>query len=448
MRSRAVVMVAVWLVACNGTSTGNPFDDDGEEPTGHAGEEGGDCEREASELAGVDAVSPLGFSAADVLAFSAGLHETAIRWQPSRIASYGPETGEHALSLRVTHAGGEARYVEYSEAEDDLHAGEEPAIDREPCESLNAVEVDVEVEVTTDGGALDERATATLHATSTRWATLRIPLDADELGGEFAVTETRPAGYRLVQLALEFGLSPLGLRGTFGGVFEMRTADAVSAGAGGPLATIGADESCDDGGLPVAIDDALEGMSGQDALDRVNQLATLSATWRDGTTTTVALQLAHDGAGVCALLEPGSAFDPTTAGTLRLRGTLAAQSEDQRLDASWPVVVQATPAETGGLGDVSVSLDEQAIGAIAGSELAAVSGVSGLDGTGYDSVSIGLRLELAAGGGASGELAVNGFHNADCPTAPPEPQPGGGSGSPGCPGATLVEIESLTMSDR
>jgi hypothetical protein len=447
MRSRAVVVwVAAWLLACNGTSTGNPFDDD-ETPT-HGGEEFGDCDRDPSELAGVDAESPLGFSAADLLAFSAGLHETTIRWQPSRIASYGPETGEHALTLRVTHAGGEARYVEYREAEDDLHGGEEPAIDREPCANLNAVEVDVEVEVTTDGGALEERKTAALRASSTRWATLRIPLDAEMLGGEFAVTETRPAGFRLVQLALEFGLSPLGLRGTFDGVFEKRSADAITAaGGGGPIATIGADASCDDGGLPIAIDEPLEGMSGQDALERVNQLDALPATWRDGTATTVAFELVHDGMDVCALLEPGTAYDESTPGTLRLRGTLEARSEDQRLDASWPVVLRAVPAEGGGVGEVSIALDDQAIGAIEGSDLAAVSGIQDVDGTDYDSVQLGLQLELPEGAGASGQLAVNGLLHADCPTAPPQPEPGGGSSSPGCPGATIVEIESLTMSE-
>jgi hypothetical protein len=446
MRTSVVVAMMAWVAACNGTSTGNPFDDGnlgpGEETGGHAY---GNCDSEETTLDSVDAQTPLGFTAADVLAFAAGEHQTTIRWQPSELASYEPESGEHALTLRVTHAGGELRFVEYREGESN---GQEIGLAAlEPCSSHNAIEIDVEIEVTTDGGALDERVAGTLRASIINWATLHIALDPDELGGDFRITETRPAGFTLVQPTLDFGLSPLGLRGTFDGVFEMRNDDAVSAAGGrGPLATIGDEASCDGGGLPIAIDEALSGMSGQDAVDRVDQLTAMQGTWGDGSRTDVRLELVHDGESVCAIFERSYLLNVTEAGTLRFRGTLEATSDDARLDARWPVVVDAAPAEGGGLGTVSIALDVEKIGAIAAADLPTVSGVQGIDGAGYDSLQVSMMMELDPDTGTSGEFRAQGLHFADCPTTPPQPQPGGGSSSPGCPGATFVELASLSLS--
>jgi hypothetical protein len=301
--------------------------------------------------------------------------------------------------------------------------------------------------VTTDGGALDERVSGTLRASIRNWATLHVALDTDELGGDFRITETRPAGFTLVQPALEFGLSPIGLRGTFDGVFEMRNDDAATAAASrGPLATIGDEASCDGGGLPIAIDEPLSGMSGQDAVDRVDQLTAMQGTWGDGSSTDVSLELVHDGQSVCAIFERSYLVNVTEPGTLRFRGTLEATSGDARLDARWPVVVDATPAEGGGLGTVSIALDVEMIGEIAAGDLAAVSGVQDIDGAGYDSLVVSMMLALDPDAGTSGEFRAQGLHFADCPTTPPQPEPGGGSGSPGCPGATFIELASLSLS--
>ena len=127
MRTSVVVVMAAWLLACNGTSTGNPFDEDDEGGGETAGHAYGHCDSDETALDSAEAETPLGFTAADVLAYAARLHETTIRWQPSELASYAPESGEHALTLRVTHAGGELRYVEYREGESDGREGGEIA---------------------------------------------------------------------------------------------------------------------------------------------------------------------------------------------------------------------------------------------------------------------------------------------------------------------------------
>lgn len=72
------------------------------------------------------------------------------------------------------------------------------------------------------------------------------------------------------------------MHGSFSGVLEMPTKDAVSAGAGGQLAVIGDDASCDDGGLPIALDQALGEMSAQDVLDLVAAVQGVTRPTRGG----------------------------------------------------------------------------------------------------------------------------------------------------------------------
>ena len=108
-------------------------------------------------------------------------------------------------------------------------------------------------------------------------------------------------------------------------------------------------------------------------------------------------------------------------------------------------MVDAAPAAGGGLGAVQIALDLEAIGPIAAAELATVTGLQGVDGSGYDSLQMSMMLALDPAAGTSGQLLVQGLHFANCPTAP-QPQPGGGVGTPGCPGATFVELASLALS--
>ena len=389
-----------------------------------------------------------------MLAFAAGAHATTIRWQPSNVVSYGPESGAHGLQLEIAYTGGAVRSVSFTEKKSD---GREPAIANvgrdtpATCESLGALEIEVEVAVTSDGGALDERMRGTLFATSPLWAALVLPLDLDELGGAFAISDL-PAGVEPVQVALEFGLSPLGVRGELSGVLQQQSGGATSALAHGPFATIGDVAGCEGGGLAIAIDDEVGGLRAQAGLDAVAALGPQQATWRDGVTTEVTLQLSDDRGPVCALLEP-NLLAANEGPLLRLGGRLVANSKDARLAADWPVTIEVRSDQRGELGGVSVSLDHKGLESIRGEDLARVYGVPQLQPqlSGFDGYQVAMELALAieqARTQARFALRINGLRYADCARMPepqPEPRPGedGASSSPGCPGAQITELESL-----
>ena len=86
-------VLALCAVGC-GTSSGNPIDgDDSDRPMDERAEGGQatdnqyGCESHPEPVEGSDTVTPLGFSADDILAFAAGTHETTIHWQPSDLRS-------------------------------------------------------------------------------------------------------------------------------------------------------------------------------------------------------------------------------------------------------------------------------------------------------------------------------------------------------------------------
>jgi hypothetical protein len=471
-RSTVAWLLALALgtnAACAGTSAGNPIAGKGGTQTGNGdlASTAGQCDAKPSTLASLTASTPLGFSAADVLAFASGSHETSIRWQPSDFAMFAPESGKHALHLKLTPKGNKPRYVKYSDrTSNDGGAGLLIDIAGPDCKSLDALEVDVTLEIKSDGGALDEKLDGTLRASATNWATLHVDLKADMLGGGFKLVSTKPAGFKLVQLAVDLGLSPLGLRGSLSGVLEMHTGNAstsaasgtstggVSTAGGGALALIGA-EGCDDGGLPIALDHALRGFSGQDVLDLVNGLPKLDGVWKDGTKDPLRVSLEHRDGAVCALLAADDAWvTDTVPGTLRLHETLHMSGGDGRLDASWPVVVAGKPDAKGALSQVSIALDSALVAEPTADNLESVYGIHGVDATSYDGVQVSFSFDLMAGDSApsaSGKLDVAGLKLADCAKNPPAPMltpdvtPNGSSASsPGCAGADLVPLESLS----
>jgi hypothetical protein len=461
---RRATWIFVLLAACAGTSAGNPVDGSG---GGAAGEGGGNgtaagtglCDAKSTALASLDAKSPLGFSAADLLSAAGGSHDTSIRWQPSDFVSYAPESGTQGLHLTITpKADPKPRFVSYTQSMSS--GGAEPAIAGPSCESMNAVELDVTVKVTSDGGALDEQVDGTLRASGDQYATLHLVVKAGMLGGGFHVLSTKPAGFQLTELQIDLGISPLGLRGSLSGIFEMQTANTATTVGGGSgtgsaaasaglLARIGA-EGCDDnGGLPIAIDRALQGFSGQDAVDLVNALPTLDGTWQDGAGARVSLQVEPGNGPVCASLDPSAQWiDASVPGTLWLHAKLHASTDDGRLDAMWPVTLAAVPDADGALQSVVIGLDGAALDQATAGNLESVYGIHGVDASSYDSVQVTLSLQVTPGDpapSATGMLQVSGFTLADCAKNPaPTPPPDASAGSsPGCAGATITPLSSL-----
>jgi len=405
------------------------------------------CDAVPETLNGLASETRIGISPAQILKFAEGVHDTKIRWQPSETATYAPETGEHDIQITVTHTDGEARLVEY---ETKKSTGEQVLTDDisfSDCASLATVEVDVQVTIKSDGGALDESLTGTLRARSKSWATLSLPVEVDRLGGSFKIVSTKPAGITLIQAAIELAFSPVGVSGSFGGLFEMRSADAIGIGAGGTLAAIGDDASCDGGGLPIALDDALGEMSAQDALDLVAAVQSAKVKWRDGTSPAATLELVHDGASVCAILDPALLSGPNAPGMLRFGARLRVTSDDGRLDGDLPVTVEATPAKDGTLGQAAIALGGPSLIEATATNLESEFGIHGIDAATYDGVSVALELQVEAPETAprlTGTLKVNGYLEPTCPPPPKDLS----MGTPGCPGAAITELEVGTFSSE
>lgn len=138
----------------------------------------GGCEEEITILAGVDASSPLGFSAAEVLEVAVGEHASPMLWgaglsDPMVTVEFGPEAGEGKLTVDVAYNGGEVRYVKST-----AKGGEE--FDGGYQECFDRLEVDVDVHVASSGGALDESFSAPLQAMIPRIATLSRRIAVDE----------------------------------------------------------------------------------------------------------------------------------------------------------------------------------------------------------------------------------------------------------------------------
>jgi hypothetical protein len=435
------------LCACgDGTSTGNPTT----EPPGNLG--GGEtaggsanCKVTSATELGLDAESALGFTANDVLAFVEGTHEETLRWYPQDGFSYAPESGEHALTVQITRDGA-PRFTKYTRASNgSLGEIALAGVDGEPCS--DAIEIDVEVLVKTDQGALDETFPATLIVRNDKAVSIYHRFKEDKAQGSFVVTNVNLANARVVQLALSIQLTRYSMQGNFTGIVEQRLGEGPTAGVSAgssrnPIASWGA-QDCSYHGTPVPRSAAVDGVSGDDALALVNRTRNATVTFSGGAASKATLSFSALSEHACAVLDDGYASFGG-AGSIYLRATLRIQSEDGRIDGTWQVGLTAKRGESGALSEVQVTFDDAQI-AQPGS-LVARYGIHGIDESRFDNVSANLTLKASPEATLDGELAVTGFTNTPCmPVVTMGPN---GGGSSGCPGAqqTAAALARITAS--
>lgn len=434
--------------ACNdaGTSTGNPAPldggDRGSETDNGGGLAGGYCKAgEATPLA-LDEDSPLGFSAEDILAFSAGAHVEPLRWSTVDNVQLAPETGLGEVTITVTSKG-TARHVEPDTSNP---TGQENFLGGLAIDGIGGcrpwLEIDVEVAVTSAGGALDERFDGLLRAQHALHASLLQAIDPEDLGGAFSVTASGAlAGFELAGTSLSLSFSPYSMGGTFGGYFTKDDGMSATAGFGrGPFAEFGAGK-CTEGGFTVGADDAIEGVTASDVLDAVAAHDALALTWEDGAETTAALAFTAGAQGGCVLLGGEG------AGTIRLaiEGTVALASADARLDGSWPGSIAAYVVG-GAIERIELRLaDHLMSNVMLGGDYY---GFPSEDLSSYDAASISVGITVLDAS-VEGTVTLTGYRFADC--ARPEPQqdpdadPAMGMGAGGCRGADAFVLARGTL---
>lgn len=410
-------------LGCTGTSTGNPIEDPGRgEETGGGN---GQCEERRVVSLALDAESELGFSANDLLEGVRGSHADTLRWHSLADVSYGPEQGEQPLTLSLTPRG-EARFIDYEPKAQT--GGIEIGV---RCE--DALEVPLDVALRSAGGALDESFGATLSARSKAVGRIYHRLKADALRG--SLTVTAPDGYALTALTFDIHASRFGLSGAIVPTLEKTTRDAASSRATGVLASWGP-ATCAAGGVPVPRNAEVASFSGDDVIALAAAHPEAPLRWSDGRDTTLTLAFTPSAGGACAVLEESDYASPLAdgeVGTLRLAGTLRAQSADGRIDASWSGTLTARASASG-------MLDEATFEGGPG-------GVTGFDVSAYDRTYVRAALALAPSGSWSGDVTLIGLMDAHCDTTP-RTDPGGGVSVPACPGAEMEEVARATLGGR
>jgi hypothetical protein len=162
------------------------------------------CEVQEEQLLEVDEQSPLGFSPGEFASFAEGELTVPIQWGgDDRVASMTPESGQGVLHLDVVPTY-PARYVRSVPANSELGG---------PC--FTQVEVPVDIQLRTDGGALNERFSTTLSSATGTVSDVRYFTKA--LDGDFAATLTEGSisGHLF---SIEFDAN--GLAGSFTGDYE------------------------------------------------------------------------------------------------------------------------------------------------------------------------------------------------------------------------------------
>jgi hypothetical protein len=379
---------------------------------GQTGHDGSECDETVTVLASKDAPSPLGFTGAAVLAYSVGSFETPIEWVDNEMAGYGPEHGAGTLTVGVSYAAGQVRFVESHEKPDG--AEEDDIASFGNCR--NRLEVDVDMTIETAGGALDEAISATLRAEDARWAVSSSDLDLAALGGSFAPTPE--PGFVAVGLSIEAGFSVAGNTfGTVTGVFGLDGGQDNGRGFASYAHWPSAATCTGDVVLP--LDATLFAFTAQDAAALASASAPASLTWSAGGTTELTLDLAPATDVACAVLSSG----PELGQGIAFEAVLHAVSDDGRIDGDIPVLVHATAGADGALEAVTLLSSGSAhLTGVPPAEFESTYGVSGFDLSAYDQASLDVTGTFAPDGAgasvATGRMAVMGLTLADCSNEP------------------------------
>lgn len=389
MRRTARLTVSALLLAVTaGCDSPEPVPWDGDDDALY----GLQCAEEVTILAGLDADSAMPFTGAELLELAEGERSSAMVWgagldDPFAKVTFGPESGEAKLAVEISYGGGEVRYVKSTlEGQGDGFADE--------CH--DRLEVDVDVHLSSSGGAFDETFSAPLAATIARIGTIRHTLALDAVGGSLAVEALEPADAAISPIELELGITADGLFGGASSVVEIQEGDFVGATFMSYARWPGAEQSCEFGQAPLEIASPAAGFSGEDALKRISDAGPLEISWGGGETSSLEIELES----------LGKACASTTDGSIQLETTAAVISGDGRWKGSLPMRVLAEAADDGTLGVARLEIEAPYATQIDAAAFAEHYGLGGVDLTGFDAgiLSFGATFE------PDGEsIAVEGF---------------------------------------
>lgn len=404
--------------ACDVLDVGEPLD----------ASEGGSCTAEATAVADIDAPTRLGFSARDVLDRVQGEHRSEMVWSPDFVdgeikVEISTQAGPAELTAALRYEGGAVREIRSDADQSELTLGGGFG----GCPDY--LEIDVELDVFTDDGALAETLPATLRSWDPRFARIELELPLDTLAGSLTIDVVSPANAELANPTLTLGISALGLSGGLNGGVEIQDGNAVLFGRVPVAAWPSAEKACDPDEAAAKIDGAFGQFSANDVLARINAVENASLRWQNGSSSAFDISAEHGGDPVCFTAIPED--DGLPVGDLRTAARFSAFASDQSMAGVFDVEVFAEPADDGSLGDVRVDIYAPYASTLELDAFAETYGITGVDLSAYDQAGLTFSGVFSADGSASGAMTVLGVIEHDCSqNAPGE----------GCEGNEIVEL--------
>lgn len=350
----------------------------------------------------------VGFSPAQVIDLVAGSREAPIFWHETFDAgvtvTVGPERGESRLFVEIAAAPSGAR----------LQRAEPQPYD-DACSDV--LEIDVQVQLSTAGGGLQESFVAPLHARVPDFAELRHAIPWEQLVGTQTVAAQGEVSFG--DLDLRIGISPFGIDGTFATTVMVRHGSGGDGAVGAgrlTLATFPAATSvCEGDEFTIAATEAPYGASVADAVELVASFETLALLRPEGTRPTLEAVLVPHGEIACA-----RASGSEGEGLLRFSATLELRSEDG-LDGRIPVdvIVSGDGSSLTHVGVSSPAFEWAPVEAFA-----ATYGTFGIALDGYQGGMVEVNGAFAPStlpGSADGAITVSGVIVHECSSEPGAP---------------------------
>jgi len=386
-----------------------------------------------------DSPGTLGFDAATILEFALGVHETTVRFTDRPVDEFGgdlastdgplqvsPVLGREPLSIELQYTDGEVRYF--------------PPGPGSQSGCKGRLEVDVELRLRSESGALEDHWSAVLSATSPAAAVVAVgvPTEVNDAQGPGLEATDAALGNRLegtlevvdgddsrssfAWLDLWLEVSELGVNGWLSGWVRTR-GDRVSLVQN--FGEIGV--HCVWGpGYRVDPETALGGLPPPaELIAAMESVGEASGRWADGTLAVLSVGFEYQEGSACARPQ-WVHFDGTPPGEVLLGGTLALADADGRIEASWPVELEARNLFFEGSREVRVGFsrlaDPSSSLSLTADELRDRWGVlmpTGAELERFAQLELRFEAELVAtatGHGLEGEVTVTGYG----PHMPPE----------------------------
>lgn len=416
---KSLLGAALLSLSCSSvTETGNPDRDNTGEPASE------NCEDTSTPIE-LGAVSPLGFSAANVIALAEGTHAQTLAWlEDEMVTSSGGDPTEVELHLEI---GPNARFVDREPKQHDGGETLEDELGEPACN--DRLELDATLTLKTADGLLDETAEVVVWAETPNLAHADFGIDADEVRGSLQVSVEGPEGFEPdgpPKLGFRVLIADVGFAGSIGVTASYSGDGGVAFGGGGPIAKWPEDSPCDSG-FPVPVE---QSQRVQDALTTFNGRGPLELEYEpEAMASELSYALSATGEYVCEEL------DAAGEGSVSFSANLELTSDDGGIEVELPVEVSTGP-ETTDSSWVNVAMYQ--ISETPAALLETLGIHQSVDFSGYDHGQVSVTAEVY-GGALTGALRVRGAEVADCVTNPPEPDPNG-MGAPGCTGTDYFDL--------